>query len=278
MQGVGNRPREELNLMGLSQDVGATLPYLRRFSRALTGSQVSGDSYVATLLETIIADSKPFEDAMNLRIALFSAFCKLWSSVALNSRGDMAQDGWEKTVQAKLSQMQGPSRQVFLLRNVEGFSTDEVAKILNKSPEQAEELYQNASKEISQILSTSVMIIEDEPLIAMDIEDIVTSLGHTCCGIATTRSEAVTMAAALKPKLILSDVQLADGSSGIDAVGDILKTNEVPVIFITAFPERLLTGERAEPAFLITKPFSPDMVKAIIAQALFFDIKSPGSI
>jgi CheY-like chemotaxis protein len=264
--------------MGLSQDVGATLPYLRRFSRALTGSQVSGDSYVATLLETIIADSKPFENSSNLRISLFGAFCKLWSSVSLNGRGDMAQEGWEKTVQAKLSQMQGPSRQVFLLRNVEGFTGEEVAHILNKSAEESEALYQKASKEISEILSTSVMIIEDEPLIAMDIEDIVTSLGHTCCGIATTRTEAVAMAAELKPKLILSDVQLADGSSGIDAVGDILKTTEVPVIFITAFPERLLTGERSEPAFMITKPFSPDMVKAIIGQALFFDIKSPGAI
>ena len=48
----------------------------------------------------------------------------------------------------------------------------------------------------------------------------------------------------------------------------------VPVIFITAFPERLLTGEKPEPAFLITKPFMPDMVKAVVSQALFFDTKS----
>ncbi len=54
-------------------------------------------------------------------------------------------------------------------------------------------------------------------------------------------------------------------------MSDILKSYEVPVIFITAFPERLLTGERPEPAFLITKPFSPEMVKAMIAQALFFN-------
>jgi hypothetical protein len=64
---------------------------------------------------------------------------------------------------------------------------------------------------------------------------------------------------------------LADGSSGIDAVNDILKTSTVPVIFITAFPERLLTGDRPEPAFLVSKPFNPDMVKALISQALFFN-------
>ena len=67
------------------------------------------------------------------------------------------------------------------------------------------------------------------------------------------------------------DIQLADDSSGIDAVKDILHEFKVPVIFITAFPERLLTGERPEPTFLITKPFQRSTVKAQIAQALFFD-------
>ena len=43
------------------------------------------------------------------------------------------------------------------------------------------------------------------------------------------------------------------------------------MIFITAYPDRFLTGERPEPAFLITKPFQPDMVKAIVSQALFFE-------
>lgn len=74
-----------------------------------------------------------------------------------------------------------------------------------------------------------------------------------------------------KPELVLADIQLADGSSGIDAVNRILATKNLPVIFITAFPERLLTGERTEPTFLITKPFLPDMVKALVSQALFFN-------
>ena len=111
-------------------------------------------------------------------------------------------------------------------------------------------------------------------LIAMDIEDIVTRLGHRPIGVARTRSEAVKLAMKEKPGIILADIQLADGSSGIDAVNDLLAEFEAPVIFITAFPERLLTGSRPEPTFLITKPFSPEMVKAMISQALFFDSKS----
>ena len=118
---------------------------------------------------------------------------------------------------------------------------------------------------------TSVLIIEDEPLIAMDLETIVWDQGHEVTGVAVTRDEAVALAMDDRPGLVLADIQLADDSSGIDAVKDILAQLNVPVIFITAFPERLLTGERPEPTFLITKPFQRSTVKAAISQALFFD-------
>jgi CheY-like chemotaxis protein len=114
------------------------------------------------------------------------------------------------------------------------------------------------------------MIIEDEPLIAMDLESLVESLGHGVTGIARTHREAVALAGKKQPGLILADIRLADMSSGVDAVKEILLSFEVPVIFITAYPEQLLTGERPEPAFLITKPFRPANVTAVISQALFF--------
>mgnify|MGYP002650438972 CR=1 FL=1 len=73
-----------------------------------------------------------------------------------------------------------------------------------------------------------------------------------------------------RPGLVLADIQLADDSSGIDAVKDILAEFQVPVIFITAFPERLLTGDRPEPAFLISKPYSEEQVRSAVSQAMFF--------
>jgi CheY-like chemotaxis protein len=90
-------------------------------------------------------------------------------------------------------------------------------------------------------------------------------------GVARTHAEAVKLAKSKQPGLILADIQLADGSSGLDAVNELLRSFEVPVIFITAYPERFLTGERPEPAFLISKPFQPAMVSAIASQALFFE-------
>jgi len=114
-------------------------------------------------------------------------------------------------------------------------------------------------------------VIEDEAIIAMDISAIVSDIGHKVTGIARTRSEASHLAAARRPDLILADIQLADQSSGIDAVNDILAQFEhIPVIFITAFSERLLTGKRPEPAFLITKPFTEEQLRSAVSQAMFF--------
>ena len=260
--------------MSLSKNIAPYLPFLRRFARALTGSQTSGDSYVVAVLETVVGDPEILRDQSNIRIALYRAFCKLWNSISINRGQSPPLSGWEATIQGRLEHISGPARQVFLLQAVEGFNKEETAHILDKSEVEVEALNDEANRQISEMIASDILIIEDEPLIAIDLEDIVTSLGHQPVGIARTRQEAVKLAKETSPQLVLSDIRLADGSSGIDAVNDILKDFDVPIIFITAFPERLLTGERPEPAFLITKPFSPDMVKALIAQALFFDMRS----
>jgi CheY-like chemotaxis protein len=264
--------------MAISEEILPHLPSLRRLARALTGSQNSGDSYVMAALQVLVDDPKALNSKLPPKIALFQLLCGMWNSLEINKRSDASLTGsasaMEKTVQSRLANISGMAREVFLLSAVEGFSPEEIAQIVKLSELDVQNLKEQALREISEMIACNVMIIEDEPLIALDIEDIVTSMGHRCVGIARTRSEAVKLAAAQKPQLILSDVQLADNSSGIDAVQDILTKMSLPVIFITAFPERLLTGERPEPAFLISKPFSADMVKAVIAQALFFDVKS----
>jgi CheY-like chemotaxis protein len=155
---------------------------------------------------------------------------------------------------------------------MEGFSSQETGEIMGIEASEVDGLVNEAMREIDRQTRADVLIIEDEPIIAMDIETIVRDMGHDITGIAVTRDEAVQMAMSRRPGLVLADIQLADDSSGIDAVKDILAQFNVPVIFITAFPERLLTGERPEPTFLITKPFQRQTVKAAISQALFLDI------
>ncbi len=257
--------------MSLSATIAPHLPFLRRFSRAVSGSQHSGDALVAAMLEAIIADVSIFPKASSDRIALYRLFAQLFTSVSIRVPQETAPTAWEQRTAANLGALSPRTRQAFLLIAVEGFSNQEAAEILDATEEEFADLLAQASAEISRQVATDILIIEDEPLIAMDIEQMVESLGHRVVGTARTHTEAIAMFKSSRAKMILADIQLADGSSGIDAVNEILTTASVPVIFITAFPERLLTGERPEPAFLVTKPFNPDMVKALISQALFFD-------
>ncbi len=223
------------------------------------------------MLEALIADTGIFPKASSDRIALYKVFTKLFTSVAIRVPQEQPSSIWEQRASANLSAIAPLPRQAFLLVAVEGFDESEAAEVMDVNEDEFSRLLAEASNEISRQVATEIMIIEDEPLIAMDIEEMVESLGHRVVGIARTHAEATALFNKSQPKMVLADIQLADGSSGIDAVNDILATNSVPVIFITAFPERLLTGERPEPAFLVTKPFNPDMVKALISQALFFD-------
>jgi DNA-directed RNA polymerase specialized sigma24 family protein len=257
--------------MSLSATIAPHLPFLRRFSRAVAGSQESGDALVAAMLEAIIADVAIFPKASSDRIAIYKVFTKLFTSVAIRVPQEEAPSAWEQRAAANLNALAPLPRQAFLLVAVEGFSQAEAAEILGVDDGAFSDLLTEASNEISRQVATDILIIEDEPLIAMDIEEMVESLGHRVVGTARTHAEATALFKKSRAKMILADIQLADGSSGIDAVNEILSTTSVPVIFITAFPERLLTGERPEPAFLVTKPFNPDMVKALISQALFFN-------
>ena len=247
------------------------LPYLRRFARALTGSQSSGDAYAAATLEAIIADRDTFDASSPAKVSLFRVFHVVWSSAGqINDTPSSEAEDVEATAQRRLALLAPPSREAFLLGALEDFSPREISTIMELPESETTALHQSALTEIEKQTAARVLIIEDEPIIAMDIESIVQELGHESVGIADTRDQAVEMAASQKPDLILSDIQLADGSSGIDAANDILAKSDVPVIFITAFPERLLTGERPEPTFLITKPFKRSAVQAAVSQALFF--------
>jgi CheY-like chemotaxis protein len=260
--------------MKLAANIAPHLPYLRRFSRALTGSQNSGDAYVAALLEALIADPSKFDIEPSIRISLYRTYCRLWESITLNLKKPDDSVTWEESAQRQLANIAPKAREAFLLMAIEGFTKPEIGIILSKNQAEIAALLDEASQTIVNQVATDVMIIEDEPIIAMDLEALLDSLGHRVTGVARTEKEAIHLASTKRPGLILADIQLADGSSGIDAVNRILQNLDVPVIFITAFPERLLTGEKPEPAFLITKPFMPDMVKAVVSQALFFDTKA----
>lgn len=254
----------------LAQSIGRELPFLRRYARALTGSQTAGDNYAAATLEAILTDRSVLEGEDDVRIGLFRTFHVIWQSSGqpvedhdLSSRERRAQD--------HLRGLTPNSREALLLRTIEELRPDQIARVMQVEPSEAEELVQIALNEMGSAIRGKVMVIEDEMIIAMDLKGIVQAMGHEVTGVARTHTAAIDLAGKHRPDLILADIQLADGSSGVDAVNELLRDmGEIPVIFITAFPERLLTGERPEPAFLISKPYSEEQVRSAVSQAMFF--------
>lgn len=255
--------------MPTSELIANALPYLRRYARALSGSQQSGDNFVRATLEALIADSTILDGASSPVIALYRTFQQIFDSASFECAAETSRDNLERAAQKRLGSITPISRQALLLTTLEGFSVADTAEIMGREESEVQALIADAIAEIKRQTKTSVLIIEDEPLISMQLEAIVTQLGHEISGTAATHKEAMESIAKARPGIVLADIQLADDSSGIDAVRDILGQYSVPVIFITAFPERLLTGERPEPTYLITKPFQEETVRAAISQALF---------
>lgn len=255
--------------MSISEALAPHLPYLRRYARALTGAQASGDAYVRAALTALLAGKKELSQGLPPRVALYHLFHAIWAGSA-NRYDDGETDVADTTPEGRLHSLAAGSRAALLLTAVEGFSLTEAGQILEETPEEVELAIVDAQRAIEKQLASRVLIIEDESIIALDLENLVTDLGHKVVGTAASRDEAVAKARNQKPGLVLADINLGEGGSGIDAVNEILRSFDIPVIFITAYPERLLTGERPEPTYLITKPFLPETVQATIGQALFF--------
>lgn len=234
------------------------LPALRRYARAVTGTQADGDECVAKMVEhLIINDLSLIESRLDLLVVLDRIL------VSHVSTGEA-----ETNVDKSLARLSSVPRRALLLSTIEGLNRSAIAKVLDIDEDSVDAALATAESQLKAALATRVLVIEDETMVAMDIIDIVEDLGHVCAGHATTLTEAIALSQGQVFDLVLADIQLADGSSGIDAVEAIRRDRRVEVIFITAFPDRLMSGEAREPAFLIPKPFKRNYVKAMISQAL----------
>ena len=255
----------------LSDQILANVKYLRRYARAFHGSQQTGDTYVRLCLEALLMQRDAIAGTQDIKLRLFKLFHDVWQKVDFSREAPSGEAiGLETdfSIKARLEAIPTYERQALLLTALEGFSLAEVASILSVSQAKIEELVDTAWRKISAQISSTVLIIEDEPLIAEDLGAIVLELGHTIVGLTDKQSEAIAMANRKKPGLILADIDLGEGGSGLAAVQQILKSIDIPVVFITGHPELLLTGERPEPTYLVAKPYKASALRVTISQAL----------
>lgn len=261
--------------MSIEASIPTYLPYLRRFARSLTGSETSGDRFALEALERVARGPAPKASAPEMFVCLYRLLLQAWLAAgAPCTAADAQADAGLRAAGERLGGMSPLPRAAFLLRWVEGLSVGRTAQILECPEAAVHALAEQAGTEIAAQITTDVLIIEDEPIISMDVEAMVTELGHRVVGVARTREEAMIATRQQLPGLILADIHLADESSGLDAVNDILEHRPIPVVFITAYPERLQDAARPQPTLLISKPYRSETVKAAISQVLFFDSRA----
>ena len=254
----------------VSEKIVENLRYLRRYARALLGSQQTGDTYVRICLEDLLQEPDRISATGDVRLQLFRLFHDVWSRAGVHDEDESEDEPSDLSVEARLQALPVSERQILLLTTLEGFSVQDAAQILGLSHEEGADLLASAWSSVNEQMATSILVFEDEPVIALDIVGLVRDMGHSVIGIASSQTEAVRLAQKSQPGLVLADIDLGPGGSGLTAVKEILDSMKVPVIFVTAYPERLLTGERPEPTYLIAKPFLPETVQATVGQALFF--------
>lgn len=237
--------------ISISNLVEENIVSLRRYARALLGATAAGDSQVEQVLLDLLSNAL----SAHSRIDIFRALDQHMRNLNLaNTNTD--------------------TRRALLLTAMEEFSLDEASQIMELSPDRVKALLRDAESALISHLSTRLMIIEDEPLIAAHLEEIAQSIGHKVVGMAATKTEAIKKNSELNPDIILTDIRLADNSLGTEAITEMNLSENVPVIFITAYPEDVLSDQGHGPTYLITKPFNVDYVKAVISQALINKNKS----
>jgi RNA polymerase sigma factor (sigma-70 family) len=254
-------------------DVGQNLllhvPYLRRHARLLTGSQEVGDECVRICLEMVTAEPHHLEGG-DLKVLLFRAFHAAWRVVetTISEVSPLEATELSDRVEQGLGALPPLERRVLLLAVVEGFAYAEVAQILKLDQARVVELLAKARRDLHAQVSVPVLIIEDETVIAMELSRIMQEMGHTVVGVAAREATALELFERTSPRLVLCDIKLLDDDSGIVAAQRSLQRFDVPVVFVTAFSEMLLTGGRLEPAFVVSKPFGTETLKVTVAQAL----------
>lgn len=246
------------------------LPRLRRYARALTG-----DVQLARLLTQCAVDPCRHEREQASVLDAYRAIGELWRSRF--SQLGSKQVSSRNPEQMRIASMQPAGREAFLLTSLEGFQISEAAGILSTSTDKVRELVKSALEDVKEVAPSKVLIIEDEFFIARDLERIVCDLGHAVVGKARTMSDAVQAFESCQPDLVLSDIAIAGDGDGIAAVLSMIQrsgTGQLPAVFISAFPERLVSEKRPQPTFIVGKPFTDEAVRSAVTQLLFFNAGS----
>jgi CheY-like chemotaxis protein/DNA-directed RNA polymerase specialized sigma24 family protein len=240
------------------------LPDLRRYAAALVGAPRRADLLVERSLERLLAEQERVSQG-HVRLALF-AVLNLVHEEMLDAEVDRVDplDG----LHSGLLRLPVEERKVLLLATVAKFTHLETAALLRVSITEIGRRLLAARERLRRALSFKVLVIEDEPIIAMSIAHILARMGHEVCGVAHSRRQALARDQESRPTLILADVRLRDGDNGIATVREITQRRPVPVIFVTGHAYDLVAAKQLQPALVVGKPFSPQTLEAAVRRVV----------
>ncbi len=259
-------PTDDAPMDAHTEAVLAQIPYLRRFARALTGTAATGDMLVADVVEAAL--TAPPGEAARIRTTLLRAVVEARGPLKPAERPagcvglhplERALDGLPET-----------ERRVFLLVTLEALPVGEAASVLGLPDAAVRAALAEARTLIGDRLGASILIVEDDAVIARDLAETVSGMGHRVCGIAATPEEAMEAAADDEPTLALVDLHLANGTNGKQTVHRLRGRHaHLPVIFVTAYAEELERDRVFALDPVIRKPFTRDQIETAITQAVF---------
>lgn len=245
------------------------LPDLRRYAYASTGSREDGDRCVRRTLEALVARPEAVDQAA-LPVSLFKLFHEVNGVPPLAPRvGSDAQISAEARLFLQIGTVERDGRAALLLSHVIGLSRAQVGEVLDVGEAEVGRLVDAARHRLARLATAHVLIIEDDYLIAHEIQQVVENTGQRVSGPAATFEEAMSCAAQAPPTLVLADVQLRDGRvAGLLAGSALAREHRVPLIVITAYPERLAQEAEVQPHQILTKPFDYTSLRSAITGPL----------
>lgn len=235
------------------------LPYLRRYARALTGTPALGDALVTRTLEWAMDVTGPAS-----RENLYRRMNQLQ-----DKDGNRPRPVSGHPVEAALNGLDETDRRLYLLVNLEDLPLADAAAVLGLPPENAVERLSRAREMVRSRLTATILIVEDDAIIAFDLAETVRGMGHTVCGNATTMEQALALAAEHAPTLALMDIRLAEGDNGIEVARELRRQRFLPVIFVTAFPDEVTKRGVEHLGPVIPKPFNREQIEQAITRAVF---------
>lgn len=236
---------------------------LRQFARAVTADRLVGDELVGAVL----AGAAITTGAQAPRGEKFREFFRRWRNFLEDKS---APRPFSKAALVKsIGGAPSEARLVLLLRDICGLSAPEVETAIGPLSRPQREILADERRAIgARNRPATAVVIEDEPLIAVDIQDILAEMGVNVVALARTASAGAAATLKHRPDIVIADFNLDGGATGVDAVVAFQDEHPCPVVFITGYPDQVLKGEEVEPDFVIVKPYLPESVRAAVAHSL----------